>query len=174
MPPIFYLQLDNCFRENKNSYLFAYLAWLVERRVFDAVYVSYLPVGHTHNEADQCASCFGLACRHNDVTCLADLMALLRKSFYPEPVVEYVAEVADVKRLMNPNLCKHYGPTSHIKQLTRVSAPLHFEVRRSRASDRAFIRTKARADQEQWSEAFVPLRYNHSERRQGRLYCQSV
>jgi hypothetical protein len=48
-----FLQLDNCFRENKNSYVMAYLAWLVERGVFDRVELSFLPVGHTHNECDQ-------------------------------------------------------------------------------------------------------------------------
>ena len=159
--------MDNCFRENKNTYLLAYLAWLVERGVFDFVYLSFLPVGHTHNECGQCASCFGLACRHNDVTCLTDLMDLLRKSFYPEPVVEYVSEVADVKRMMNPDLSHHFGTSSHIKQCTNVSTPLHFEFRRARTNGRAMIRTKDRADQERWSEAFVPLKYNHSS--QGRL-----
>ena len=123
LPPTLFLQLDNCFRENKNSYLLAYLAWLVERRVFDAIYLSFLPVGHTHNECDQCASCFGLACRHNDITSLSDLISLFRQSFYPEPVVEYISEVADVKRMMNPDLSHHFGTTSHIKQCTNVSTP---------------------------------------------------
>ena len=47
LPEMLNLQLDNCVRENKNSYLFAFLAWLVERRVFSKIYVSFLPVGHT-------------------------------------------------------------------------------------------------------------------------------
>ena len=29
LPSTLYLQFDNCFRENKNSYMMAYLGWLV-------------------------------------------------------------------------------------------------------------------------------------------------
>ena len=31
LPPTLYLQLDNCIRENKNTYVICYLCWLVER-----------------------------------------------------------------------------------------------------------------------------------------------
>ena len=49
LPPTLYLQLDNCFRENKNSYLVAYLCWLVERNAFKEIFVSFLPTGqYTH------------------------------------------------------------------------------------------------------------------------------
>ena len=38
---------DNCFRENKNRYLFAWLSNLVELSVFSEVSVSFLMKGHT-------------------------------------------------------------------------------------------------------------------------------
>jgi hypothetical protein len=57
LPPELYIQLDNCFRENKNSYLMNYLGTLCERGLFPGgVYVSFLPKGHTHNEMDQVAA----------------------------------------------------------------------------------------------------------------------
>ena len=93
LPPVLYLQLDNCFRENKNSYLVAMLTWLVERKVFKHIELSFLPVGHTHNEADQCASCFSVGCRNNDIACLDDLQDILKKSYWPSPIVSYVPEV---------------------------------------------------------------------------------
>ena len=34
---LLYLQLDNCWRENKNRYIFALLAWLVQKDVFRKV-----------------------------------------------------------------------------------------------------------------------------------------
>ena len=37
IPPVLYLQLDNTARENKNQYLLAFLAYLVEQRVFKEV-----------------------------------------------------------------------------------------------------------------------------------------
>ena len=47
------LQLDNTTKQNKGQYLFGYLNMLVEYGVFEAVEVSYLPVGHTHEDIDQ-------------------------------------------------------------------------------------------------------------------------
>ena len=37
LPPILYLQFDNCVRENKNRYMFALLALLVEEKIFEKV-----------------------------------------------------------------------------------------------------------------------------------------
>lgn len=34
LPEVLYLQLDNCFREKKNKYLFGYCALLVELNIF--------------------------------------------------------------------------------------------------------------------------------------------
>jgi len=47
------LQLDNTTKQNKGQYLFGYLSLLVEYGVFESVEVSYLPVGHTHEDIDQ-------------------------------------------------------------------------------------------------------------------------
>ena len=48
LPPTLYLQLDNCWRENKNTYVLAYLSRLVERGVFKRIEVSFLPVRTDH------------------------------------------------------------------------------------------------------------------------------
>ncbi len=87
LPPKFYLQQDNCFREGKNTAVIQYLSWLVERGVFEVVYVSFHPTGHTHNECDQCASCINLAIRNNDVLCRCKLVDLLEQSYNPKPDV---------------------------------------------------------------------------------------
>ena len=44
---------DNCWRENKNRYLFSFLSALVELDVFEEISVNFLIVGHTGNEVDQ-------------------------------------------------------------------------------------------------------------------------
>ena len=33
LPPVLCLQLDNCFRENKNSYVVNFVGWLTERGI---------------------------------------------------------------------------------------------------------------------------------------------
>ena len=52
--PILYVQLDNCEEnKNKNKSVFAFCADLVEKHVFEQVYVGFLMVGHTHEDIDQ-------------------------------------------------------------------------------------------------------------------------
>jgi hypothetical protein len=37
LPSTLFLQLDNCFRENKNQYVFGFLALLVQKKIFKEV-----------------------------------------------------------------------------------------------------------------------------------------
>jgi len=53
LPPVLFLQVDNCFRENKNKYMFGFFASLVMKGYFKVVYIYFLPVGHTHIDVDQ-------------------------------------------------------------------------------------------------------------------------
>ena len=43
------------------------LSWWVERGAFDSIEISFLPVGHTHNEPDQVASRCSICCRTRDI-----------------------------------------------------------------------------------------------------------
>jgi len=52
-PSVLYLQADNCAAENKNVYMLAFLSLLVSLDVFQEVYLSFLLVGHTHEDIDQ-------------------------------------------------------------------------------------------------------------------------
>lgn len=45
LPPVLFLQLDNCGGDNKNHTVFAYLAYLVQLGVFHTIYVDFLIVG---------------------------------------------------------------------------------------------------------------------------------
>ena len=42
LPPVLYLQFDNCVRENKNHFMFALLVLLVEEKVFEKVRIIYI------------------------------------------------------------------------------------------------------------------------------------
>lgn len=42
LPPVLYLQFDNCVRENKNRFMFALLALLVEEKIFEKVSIKEL------------------------------------------------------------------------------------------------------------------------------------
>jgi hypothetical protein len=51
--PILVLQLDNCVSENKNRYLFGFLALLVYYGWYRCIKVQYLVTGHTHCAIDR-------------------------------------------------------------------------------------------------------------------------
>ena len=50
--PILWLQLDNCFKENKNRWMLGFCCWLVKLGWFTEVMLSMLPPGHTHINID--------------------------------------------------------------------------------------------------------------------------
>jgi hypothetical protein len=94
--------MDNARGSNKNTYVWGFLSNLVERKVFKEVYVSFLPVGHTHFGPDRIASRIAVGVRFRNVLTLAEFHDLIRRSHTPAPVVEHVTSVADWKLLMNP------------------------------------------------------------------------
>jgi hypothetical protein len=54
LPPVLFLQLDNCGGDNKNHTVFAYLGYLVQIGAFHTILVDFLPVGE---KPGPCALC---------------------------------------------------------------------------------------------------------------------
>lgn len=52
-PSTLYLQADNCAGENKNIYMLTFLSPLISLDMFQEIYLSFLLVGHTHEDIDQ-------------------------------------------------------------------------------------------------------------------------
>ena len=52
LPPTLRVQLNNCAKDNKSRYVFAYGSLLVVKDIFKEVFVSFLLVGHTHDDID--------------------------------------------------------------------------------------------------------------------------
>ena len=51
-PPNLWVQVDNCGGENKNRHLLRFLSVLVDRGIFRSCVLSFLQVGHTHEDID--------------------------------------------------------------------------------------------------------------------------
>jgi len=159
LPDILFLQLDNCYRENKNAYLFAYLANLIERKVFKQIYVSYLPVGHTH-DVDQVNSRLSKACEKQVIPTPEVLFNLIKTGYTPIPSVVRMDGIANFRKLVNPELQSQYGGSQClIYQMSGVVNPLHFLIEADGVG-RPGVRTKLTCEQEVWSTYFYPLR-NH-------------
>ena len=155
LPPTLFLQFDNCFRENKNTYMLAYLAWLVERGVFNRIYLHFHPVGHTHNECDQCASRVSRACHYANIGCRCQLINVLQKCYHPQPHVESIENVADFKHLFNPDVEDEgawYPPSCLITQMKNIRHVHAFMFHRNQQG-RVVRREKLDVDVLDWSEA---------------------
>lgn len=53
LPKKLYIQADNASGENKNRWMLAGLCWLVYLGIFKKIVLSFLLVGHTHEDVDQ-------------------------------------------------------------------------------------------------------------------------
>jgi hypothetical protein len=166
LPDVLYLQVDNCIRENKNSYLLSYLVWLVERGIFKEVMLSYLPVGHTHFDCDQFASRLSELMKFLNVVTVPHLLEVIKSCYSPQPEVEFVTQAADWKELFNPGLGSHFPvETSRIRQsrgcATKIvlpmyanfmaeGSPLHFRIRPG-ADKKVMVQTKHTCLDDVWS-----------------------
>ena len=105
-PDVLYIQMDNCAKDNKNKTLFAYVAYLVLHRVFRKVKLSFLMVGHTHDQVDQVFSRFSVWLSHHDCITVDELMAGFAEAYTFEfriPAKSYVVDkVIDVEKWLAP------------------------------------------------------------------------
>ena len=49
MPPKLYVQMDNCGRENKNRFFFAFCGLMIAKGLVKFLEVAFLMTGHTHD-----------------------------------------------------------------------------------------------------------------------------
>lgn len=109
LPRVLYLQLDNTTRQCKNQYLMAWMAYLVHIGLFDEVYVSFLPKGHTHEDIDQMFSCIARYLRKHDCPSPHAFKGCIQEAYTYNgvaPVVEHLTHVANIKDWLKPFIAK--------------------------------------------------------------------
>ena len=172
LPDKLYLQFDNCIRENKNTMVFAYCCWLVERGIFKQIFISFLPVGHTHFDCDALASRLGLITKWQDVTDIDEFCRKLEQCNSPSPHVELVRSVMDIKGLFNPTgeatcpvassivrrnngMCTKVDGSRQQMQYMHKTSPLHWYIGPDVHGD-IFIQSKLTCEDEHWSAQHYP------------------
>ena len=99
LPPVFYLQLDNTTKQCKGRWVMAYLAMLVDSGVFKKVLVSFLPVGHTHEDIDQFFSRIAVQLRCRDAHSRLALSEVIGESYrkhFGDPYVIHWDRVGNI------------------------------------------------------------------------------
>jgi hypothetical protein len=100
LPRTCFLQLDNTTRQCKGQFLYAYLASLVDHGVFDKIILSFLPVGHTHEDIDQFFSRLAVALRHRNIWSRVGLTEAILETFPDErhrPKVEHLDSITNFR-----------------------------------------------------------------------------
>ena len=103
-PKKLHINADNCWKENKNRFLFSYLASLVELEIFDEVSLNYLLVGHTGNEVDQLFSCLCTVLKDDIVTLEMLKEKIVSSSILPKPICRSLSVIYDWKNFIYENL----------------------------------------------------------------------
>lgn len=97
--------MDNCGRENKNQYVLGYCGFLAQCGVFESIELSFLPVGHTHEDIDQMFSCFSNYLKQHDAPSVASFMDCVSNGYNPNPKASRIKEIADFKSILEVNDC---------------------------------------------------------------------
>ena len=97
LAPLLLVQMDNCAKYNKSEYNTLFWSALTAKGVFREVMVSFLIVGHTHEDVDAIFERFGQRLKIENCHTLSDLMASFMTDGEPTIVPSLIYEVADFK-----------------------------------------------------------------------------
>ena len=81
LPSVLYLQLDNTSKQCKNRFMLGWLGYLVLLGRFTTIVLSFLPVGHTHEDIDQVFSRLSVYLACHDAHNMDELHDAIKKSY---------------------------------------------------------------------------------------------
>jgi len=97
LPPILHVQLDNCWKDNKSRYVMCFWSMLVAKKIFIEVIVSFMIVGHTHDDIDASFGRWSMKLRENDYLTIPELMKLYMDLDKIPVIPHMIEEVPDFK-----------------------------------------------------------------------------
>ena len=139
-PRNLFVQMDNCWRENKNQFVMAYFSLLIWRKLFDEIEISFLPVGHTHVDIDQMFGTIKTTLKQNHAKTIVDLQNLIKRSCATETIdCELIESIANISGLFKDKLYSFHG----------ISQFRYFKLKADRQGQ-PFIFVKRNADDQVW------------------------
>jgi len=114
-PPELCLQVDGA-SDNKASVVFMFMEWLVRTRVFTSVVVSFLMVGHTHNDADQQFVPLTFELRKRIIKSLDGYLAAIKSAYKDPPkAVKHIEAVHDFTQWLKVDFGKEFAGENWVK-----------------------------------------------------------
>ncbi|CAM6083473.1 unnamed protein product [Calypogeia fissa] len=96
LPRHFHLQMDNSAKDNKNQTVIAFCSQLVGQGVFETVTLSFLMVGHTHEDVDALFSRVGQRIHNRELSTFFSLMAEVWECVNIHPIPRLIREARGV------------------------------------------------------------------------------
>ena len=122
LPPTLYVQLDNTSKQCKGRYVLGFLGCLVEWGVFTEVVLSFLPVGHTHEDIDQFFSCVARYLRKHNARSRGEMLTCIANSYHTKlgraPITDNIENAANISDWLDQNSFLH-----DTKKRTRKTRP---------------------------------------------------
>jgi hypothetical protein len=106
LPPILHVQLDNCAKDNKCRYVFCFWSLLVAKAIFKEVFVSFLMVGHTHDDIDASFRRWSMKLHEEDFPTIPLLMKSYMDLDHMPVIPHIIEEVLDFKAFIKPYMLK--------------------------------------------------------------------
>jgi hypothetical protein len=82
LAPVLYLQMDNCWRENKNQHVFTFLAILVKLNIFRKIKLNFDLVGHTHEDIDQLFKSLNTVLKRSTVGTISKFISVMSEGYH--------------------------------------------------------------------------------------------
>lgn len=102
LPPVLHIQMDNSWKDNKNRYVFCFWSLLVAKRIVKEVVVSFMMVGHTHDDIDASFGRWSMRLREKDYPTLPLLMQSYMDMEEDAMIPHLVEEVPNFKAFIKP------------------------------------------------------------------------
>jgi len=106
LPPVLHIQMDNSWKDNKNRYVFCFWSLLVAKRIVKEVVVSFMMVGHTHDDIDASFGRWSMRLRECDYPTLPLLMQSYMDMEEDAMIPHLVEEVPNFKEFIKPYIAK--------------------------------------------------------------------
>jgi hypothetical protein len=97
LPPILNVQMDNATGDNKNRFVFCFWSLLVAKKIFREVYVSFMLVGHTHDDIDALFGRWSMVLKKDNFPTIPSLMKSFMDVDSVPTIPHLIEEVPDFK-----------------------------------------------------------------------------
>ena len=104
LPQVLNVQMDDATRDNKNRFVFAFWSLLVAKHIFREVYVSFMLVGHTHDDIDALFGRWSMQLKKENFPTLPSLMKSFMDVDSVPTVPHLIEEVLDFKAFIEGSL----------------------------------------------------------------------